>query len=72
VPPHDPPALAAAIVRVLTDHPFADTIARRGRALVHERYDVAMMAAAVCDLYDEGAIAWAARGGGPDPVRRSG
>lgn len=65
VPPHDPPALAAAIVRVLTDHPFADTIARRGREVAHERYGLATMAGAVCDLYDEGAIAWAARGGRP-------
>ncbi len=27
VPPHDPEALAAAIIRLLTDHPLADTLA---------------------------------------------
>ncbi|MGA3056686.1 MAG: hypothetical protein ABSE70_01420 [Candidatus Limnocylindrales bacterium] len=38
IPPNDFEALAAAIVRLLTDPPFADMIARRGRDLVHERF----------------------------------
>jgi rhamnosyl/mannosyltransferase len=37
VPPHDPAALAQAIVRLLTDHPYADTLGRAGKDLVHDR-----------------------------------
>jgi glycosyltransferase involved in cell wall biosynthesis len=55
VPPEDPAALAAAIVRLLTDHPFADLLARRGHDLVHERFCVELMVRAIEDLYDEGA-----------------
>ena len=61
VPPHDPPALAAAIVRLLRDHPLADTIARAAKNMVHERFCIEVMGAAICDLYDEGAVAVAAR-----------
>ena len=57
VPPHDPPALAAAISRLLLDHPFADTLARAGHDLVHDRFCVQMMVNAVQELYDEGARA---------------
>lgn len=53
VPPNDPPALAAAIGRLLSDHPFADMIARRGHELVHERFCVELMIAAVEAIYDE-------------------
>jgi glycosyltransferase involved in cell wall biosynthesis len=56
VPPHDCAALAAAIVRLLTDHPLADTIARRGHDLVHERFCIEMMVQAVSDLYDAAAL----------------
>jgi glycosyltransferase involved in cell wall biosynthesis len=56
VPPHDCEALATAIVRLLTDHPLADTIARRGHDLVHERFCVELMVKAVSDLYDEAAL----------------
>jgi glycosyltransferase involved in cell wall biosynthesis len=56
VPPMDPDPLAAAIVRLLTDHPFADTIARRGHDLVHERFCVELMVKAISDLYDEAAL----------------
>jgi hypothetical protein len=49
-------ALAAAIIRLLTDHPFADTIARRGHDLVHERFCVELMVQQICDLYDESAL----------------
>jgi hypothetical protein len=55
VPPHDAPALAAAITRVLTDHPFADTIARAGHDTVHERFCVELMVRACETIYDEGA-----------------
>ena len=63
VPPHDPPALAAAIVRLLTDHPMADMMARAAHDLVHERYCIEVMGAAIQDLYDEGALTYAARAG---------
>ena len=61
VPPHDPPALAAAIVRLLTDHPMADMMARAAKNLVHERFCIEVMGAAIQDLYDEGALTYAAR-----------
>jgi glycosyltransferase involved in cell wall biosynthesis len=57
VPPRDPIALAAAITRVLTDHPFADTLARAGHDLVHERFCVELMTRAIESIYDEGARA---------------
>ena len=57
VPPHDPAALAAAIVRVLRDHPLADMLGRAGHDLVHDRFCVQLMVNAVQELYDEGARA---------------
>ncbi len=57
VPPHDPDALAAAIVRLLLDHPYADTIARRGHDVAHQRFSIEFMIRAVEDIYDEGARA---------------
>ncbi len=57
VPPHDSPALAAAIVRFLTDHAFADTIARAGHDVVHDRFCVQLMVKAIEAIYDEGARA---------------
>jgi glycosyltransferase involved in cell wall biosynthesis len=57
VPPHDPPALAAAIVRLLKDHQLADVLGRAGHDMVHDRFCVQLMAKAVQDLYDEGARA---------------
>ena len=56
VPPHDCEALAAAIIRLLTDHPLADTLARRGHDLVHDRFCIELMVKAVSDLYDEAAL----------------
>ncbi|MEZ0240343.1 MAG: glycosyltransferase, partial [Chloroflexota bacterium] len=53
VKPHDPHALAASIVRLLTDHPYADTLGRAGRDLVHERFCVELMVRAVETIYDE-------------------
>jgi glycosyltransferase involved in cell wall biosynthesis len=38
VPHDDPPALAAAIVRLLKDHAFADTIGGDGNYLVNDRF----------------------------------
>jgi glycosyltransferase involved in cell wall biosynthesis len=56
VPPHDAPALADAIVRVLTDHPLADTLGRAGHDTVHDRFCIERMIEAIQTLYD-GAIA---------------
>ncbi len=57
VPPRDHAALAAAIVRLLTDHPLADMLARAGHDLVHERFCIQLMVDAVEAIYDEGARA---------------
>jgi glycosyltransferase involved in cell wall biosynthesis len=57
VPPHDPGALAAAIVRLLTDHAYADMLARGGHDMVHERFCVELMVYAIEEIYDEGARA---------------
>ncbi len=51
VPPHDAPALAAAIVRLLADHPFADRIARAGHDLVHDRFCVERMVREIEAIY---------------------
>ena len=53
VPPRNPEALASSIVRLLTDHPYADTLGRAGRDLVHERFCVELMVRAVETIYDE-------------------
>ncbi len=55
VPPRDPESLAAAIVRLLRDHPLADMLARAGHDLVHERFCIELMVDAVERIYDEGA-----------------
>lgn len=55
VPPHDPEALAAAIVRLLEDHPLADTLARNAHDLVHDLFCIERMVESVQTLYDEGA-----------------
>ena len=53
VPPNDPSALAGAINRLLTDHPFADMMARRGHDVVHERFCVELMVGEVESIYDD-------------------
>jgi glycosyltransferase involved in cell wall biosynthesis len=54
--PHDnPPALAAAIVRLLTNHALADTLARAAHDLVHDRFCIELMVKAVEEIYDQGA-----------------
>jgi glycosyltransferase involved in cell wall biosynthesis len=53
VPPHDAPALAGSITRLLRDHPLADTLARNAHDLVHERFCVELMVRAVESIYDE-------------------
>lgn len=65
VPPHDAAALAAAITRLLTDHPLADMIGRAGHRLVHERFCVERMVASIEGVYDQGWVAWRGRNAGP-------
>jgi glycosyltransferase involved in cell wall biosynthesis len=55
VPPRDAGALAAAILRLLRDHPLADTLGRAGHDLVHESFCIELMVAAVEQIYDDGA-----------------
>jgi glycosyltransferase involved in cell wall biosynthesis len=57
VPSHDPEALAAAIIRLFTDHAYADMLAKGGHDLVHERFCVELMVYAIEEIYDEGARA---------------
>jgi glycosyltransferase involved in cell wall biosynthesis len=55
---HDNPvALAAALVRLLKDHAYADTLARAGHDLVHDRFCIELMVKAIEEIYDEGARA---------------
>ena len=56
VRPHDPAALAEAILRLLRDHPLADTLARAGHDMVHDRFCVELMVRAVESIYDEARI----------------
>jgi glycosyltransferase involved in cell wall biosynthesis len=51
--PHHPDMLAGAIVRLLTDHPLADTLARAGHDLVYERFCVEQMVRSIETIYDE-------------------
>ena len=53
VPPRERAPLAGAIARLLTDHPYADTLARAGKDLVHERFCIEVMVRAVETIYDE-------------------
>jgi glycosyltransferase involved in cell wall biosynthesis len=55
VQPHDAPALAAAISRLLTDHPFADMIGRAGHEVVRSRFCLEHMVAEVAGIYSAGA-----------------
>jgi glycosyltransferase involved in cell wall biosynthesis len=57
VPPHDSEALAAAIIRLLLDHPYADMLGRAGHDLVHDRFCIELMVDAIAAIYDEGARA---------------
>jgi glycosyltransferase involved in cell wall biosynthesis len=52
VPPNDCDALSAAIIRLLTDHPYADMIAKRGHDLVHDRFCIELMVSSIESLYD--------------------
>ncbi len=67
VPPHDAAALADAISRLLLDHPLADMLGRAGHRLVHERFCVERMVAAIETIYDQGWLARHGRSGGATP-----
>lgn len=61
VPPHDAPALADAISRLLTDHPLADTVARAGHDLAHARFSLEAMVGSIAAIYEQGAAVVVAR-----------
>jgi glycosyltransferase involved in cell wall biosynthesis len=65
VPPNDPEALAGAIVRLLSDHPYADMIAKRGHDLAHDRFCIEKMVSSIESLYDEAALGLRASEGVP-------
>jgi glycosyltransferase involved in cell wall biosynthesis len=69
VPPRDAEALASAIVRLLMDHPLADTLARSGLVMARERFALEHMVRDISRLYEEGARAYAQRG--PTARRRA-
>ena len=57
VPAHDVDALAAAISRLLRDHPLADMLGRAGHDMVHDRFCIDLMVESVQAIYEEGARA---------------
>ena len=57
VAPSATTVLAAAIVRLLTNHPLADILGRAGHDLVHDRFCIQLMVSATESVYDEGARA---------------
>jgi glycosyltransferase involved in cell wall biosynthesis len=65
VPPGDCDALAGAIVRLLSDHPYADMIAKRGHNLAHNRFCIELMVSSIETLYDEAALKLRASAGVP-------
>jgi glycosyltransferase involved in cell wall biosynthesis len=65
VPPGDCQSLAAAIIRLLSDHPFADMIARRGHDLVHDRFCIELMTNAIESIYEDAALKLRASAGVP-------
>lgn len=56
VPPCDPAALAAALLRLIDDPPFGRSLGRRGRELMLERFTIQGTVAAIDGLYRELAI----------------
>ena len=65
VPPGNSEALAGAINRLLSDHPFADMLAKRGHDLVHDRFCIELMTSQIEALYDEAAVKLRAAAGVP-------
>ena len=65
VPAGDCEALAASIVRLLSDHPYADMLARRGHDLVHDRFCIELMTNSIEAIYDELALKLRASAGVP-------
>jgi glycosyltransferase involved in cell wall biosynthesis len=54
VPPDDPEATAAALLRVFTDRELAARLARAGQALVRERFDGDVLAGELAALFERG------------------
>jgi glycosyltransferase involved in cell wall biosynthesis len=57
VPPGDATALAAALERLLADEPLRERLARQGRALVEEEFDLRRQARALRSLVGSGGLA---------------
>lgn len=51
VPPRDPPAIAAALLRLLADPPWARSLGRAGRRLVRERFSTRTKVERLENLY---------------------
>ncbi len=60
--PNSPPALAAALKRMIQDRDFAVRCGRRAQRAVHDRYHAQRMARQTIELYDEVCCGWAATG----------
>jgi glycosyltransferase involved in cell wall biosynthesis len=54
VPPDDPEATAAALLRVFTDQELAARLGRAGQALVRERFDGDVLAGELAALFERG------------------
>jgi glycosyltransferase involved in cell wall biosynthesis len=52
VPPRDPEALAAAILELLRDRPRAQAMARAGRALMLDQFQLSATAEGIAAIYD--------------------
>jgi len=63
VPPGNREALADAINHLLSDHPYADMLAKRGHDLVHDRFCIELMTSQIETLYDEAAVKLRAEAG---------
>ncbi|MGH9869992.1 MAG: glycosyltransferase family 4 protein [Candidatus Polarisedimenticolia bacterium] len=53
VPPHDPPALAAALRRLLQDRALAQSVTAAAHRLVHEEFGVERMVERTAAVYEE-------------------
>ncbi len=72
VPPRDPAALAAAIVRILNDEPLRRRLAHDGREFARQRFAVELVARRYEDLYEKLYRARCARPRYPDRRRVNG
>jgi L-malate glycosyltransferase len=67
VPPHDPQALAQAILKLYLDKALAARLAQRGFEVVHERFSAEAMALKIVGIYERIASRKGVHLGGPSP-----